>query len=432
MMRNYHRFDTALGPHLLLADASRIYALTPDTADAFDNAAADGETAAIAILASAGLDDEPRMGAISLAVNPPLRSISLAVAQSCNLGCTYCYAQQGSFGKAPAAMPAQIARDAVARLIAQASPGERVQIAFLGGEPLANRALVREVTAYASDLANAQGVRVAFAITTNGTLLRPDDGDFFARHRFAVTVSLDGSQPQHDAQRAFANGAGSYARIIENLRPLLARADLDLSARVTVTPANLDLALALHNLAGLGFRSVGFSPMLSSPTGAGQLQAADLRTLLDQMIACGELFLRSVMAGDPLPFENMQSALREIHRGTHRPYPCGAGAGYFGVAADGAFSACHRFVGDEAGAMGSLAHGIDQAAQTRWLAERAVDRQEPCRSCWARYLCGGGCHHEVIHRGRPACDYIRGWLDFCLRAYVVLLDAKPAYFEALA
>jgi uncharacterized protein len=431
MMRNYHRFDTALGPHLLLADASRIYALTPDTADAFDNAAADGETAAIAILASAGLDDEPRMGAISLAVNPPLRSISLAVAQSCNLGCTYCYAQQGSFGKAPAAMPAQIARDAVARLIAQASPGERVQIAFLGGEPLANRALVREVTAYASDLANAQGVRVAFAITTNGTLLRPDDGDFFARHRFAVTVSLDGSQPQHDAQRAFANGAGSYARIIENLRPLLARADLDLSARVTVTPANLDLALALHNLAGLGFRSVGFSPMLSSPTGAGQLQAADLRTLLDQMIACGELFLRSVMAGDPLPFENMQSALREIHRGTHRPYPCGAGAGYFGVAADGAFSACHRFVGDEAGAMGSLAHGIDQSAQTRWLAERAVDRQEPCRSCWARYLCGGGCHHEVIHRGRPACDYIRGWLDFCLRAYVVLLDVKPAYFETL-
>jgi uncharacterized protein len=171
--------------------------------------------------------------------------------------------------------------------------------------------------------------------------------------------------------------------------------------------------------------------MLSSPTGAGQLQAGDLRTLLDQMIACGELLLRSVMAGDPLPFENMQSALREIHRGTHRPYPCGAGAGYFGVAADGTFSACHRFVGDEAGAMGSVAHGIDQAAQTRWLAERAVDRQEPCRSCWARYLCGGGCHHEVIHRGRPACDYIRGWLDFCLRAYVVLLDARPAYFETL-
>jgi hypothetical protein len=27
----------------------------------------------------------------------------------------------------------------------------------------------------------------------------------------------------------------------------------------------------------------------------------------------------------------MMTALEEVHRGTHRPYPCGAGAGYFGV-----------------------------------------------------------------------------------------------------
>jgi uncharacterized protein len=35
-------------------------------------------------------------------------------------------------------------------------------------------------------------------------------------------------------------------------------------------------------------------------------------------------------------------------------------------------------------------------------------------------LCGGGCHHEVIHRGRPACDYIRGWLHYCLEAWLRL------------
>jgi uncharacterized protein len=56
----------------------------------------------------------------------------------------------------------------------------------------------------------------------------------------------------------------------------------------------------------------------------------------------------------------------------------------------------------------------------RWLTDRHVHRQEPCNACWARYLCGGGCHHEVIHRGRPACDYIRGWLHYCLGAYLRL------------
>jgi uncharacterized protein len=83
-------------------------------------------------------------------------------------------------------------------------------------------------------------------------------------------------------------------------------------------------------------------------------------------------------------------------------------------------------VGDASGAMGSLTDGIDHARRDEWLAERHVHRQEPCRSCWARYLCGGGCHHEVIARGRPACDYIRGWLQHCLAVYLRLTPLRTS------
>jgi uncharacterized protein len=61
-----------------------------------------------------------------------------------------------------------------------------------------------------------------------------------------------------------------------------------------------------------------------------------------------------------------------------------------------------------------------------------VHRQEPCTQCWARYLCGGGCHHESIHRGRPSCDYIRGWLHYCLGAYLRLSRQLPDWFEPAA
>jgi uncharacterized protein len=145
--------------------------------------------------------------------------------------------------------------------------------------------------------------------------------------------------------------------------------------------------------------------------------------MLDAMIDCGREFERRTAAGQRYPFANMVNAMREISRGTHRPYPCGAGAGYLSVSADGELAACHRFVGDVAGVMGSLDNGVDVTRRTRWLAERHVHHQEPCRGCWARYLCGGGCHHEVIHRGRPACDYIRGWLQYCLEAYLRLSQA---------
>jgi len=72
--------------------------------------------------------------------------------------------------------------------------------------------------------------------------------------------------------------------------------------------------------------------------------------------------------------------------------------------------------------------GVDRARQALWLEERHVHRQEPCRDCWARYLCGGGCHHEVIARGRPACDYIRGWLHWALGAYARLGRDRPGWF----
>src|SRR5207302_1515205 len=77
------------------------------------------------------------------------RALSLAVAQRCNLGCTYCYAQQGSFGDVPKSMPLATALKAVDLLFAETNPGERVNLAFLGGEPLINRRVIRAATEHA-------------------------------------------------------------------------------------------------------------------------------------------------------------------------------------------------------------------------------------------------------------------------------------------
>ena len=117
-----------------------------------------------------------------------------------------------------------------------------------------------------------------------------------------------------------------------------------------------------------------------------------------------------------------------IHRGSHRPYPCGAGAAYLSANADGALFACHRLVDDQSFAMGSAAEGSDVAARARHLARRHVDQQEPCRTCWARYLCSGGCHQETAARTDASCDAIREWLEFCLDAYCVVSSERLDWF----
>ena len=195
-----------------------------------------------------------------------------------------------------------------------------------------------------------------------------------------------------------------------------------------MTPSSGPLLPILEHVLSLGVDDAGFAPVIASPTGREQLSQEDLELFLERMLECGESAKTALLEGRRFPFTNFETALNEIHRGSHRPYPCGAGAAYLSVSADGGLYACHRLVDDPDFGMGDIASGSDIAARTTHLAERHVDKAEPCRSCWARYLCGGGCYHEVERRGRVACDYIRGWLEFCLAAYAELSVICPDYF----
>jgi uncharacterized protein len=431
--RDVHLLSGGGGHHILAVDGSRLFDVDEEAFAALNAAAEAGDDAAVQrLLEALGVDAPPFVRDEPLD-SAEVTALSLAVAQKCNLGCTYCYAQEGDFGGRAKNMPLEVALRSVDMLLAGKAAGSRANLAFLGGEPLANRAVLRTVTRHAADLARERGVQLTFSITTNGTLLTPEDGEFFEEHGFAVTVSLDGLREAHNLLRPFKGGRGSYDAVMTAVRPLLSfQRRMQVSARVTVTPRNLKLREALDELVEMGFHSVGFSPMLRSPTGRDEMQAADLEAMLDQMVSCGREFERRILAGERYPFANMVNALREIHKGTHRPYPCGAGAGYAGISADGEIAACHRFVGDKEGALGHVDTGVDPVLQRRWLAERHVHVQEPCNRCWARYMCSGGCHHEVIHRGRPACNYIRGWLHSCLDAYLRLSRAKPEWFGIAA
>lgn len=423
-----HLIATEHGRHLLVPDGSRLYDVDAETFAMLDAARRGGDGELAELLRGLGLATEPYVDDTPV-TTPPVRALSLAVAQKCNLGCTYCYAQGGSFGAPATQMPEATALASVDLLFGDVDPGDRVNLSFLGGEPLLNRPAIHAATEHALRLAAERDVTITFSITTNGTQLTPADAEFFEAHGFAVTVSLDGIGAVNDRLRPYRSGRGSFETVMRKVAPLLAlQRRMQVSARVTVTPENLALRETLDDFVARGFHSVGFSPLLRSPTGSDEMGHRELEVMLDQMVDCGEEFERRLLAGERYPFANAVNALREIHRGTHRPYPCGAGAGYLGVSADGDLAACHRFVGDEDGAMGDVLGGIDRERQARWLEDRHVHRQQPCSGCWARYMCGGGCHHEVISRGRPACDYIRGWLHYCLGAYGRLVARRPEYF----
>jgi uncharacterized protein len=373
-------------------------------------------------------------GLLSLASEPrpvprsvPTRAISLAIAQKCNLGCGYCYAQQGSFGGKARDMDEAVAHGAIDQLLKDAIAGDVITVAFMGGEPLANRRGLHAATHYAANEAEQRGVGVRFAITTNLTLLTDQDIELFDRYRFGITVSIDGLGAVHDDLRPFAGGKGSFARVSANIGRLHAveSRSFQLFARATVTPRNLDLVETLGGLLEMGFDSVMFAPLLSAPAGGGHLAGDDLATMLAQLTRCADLFASHAHEGRLLPLANITRLLKLIKEYRHDQYPCGAGGGYVGVSAGGDYSACHRFVDGADGFLGNVDEGISPKLQEQWLAVRNLAAQTPCTSCWARYLCSGGCHYDAMNAGRLACDYIRGWADVCLRLYQDLHRYHP-------
>ncbi len=431
-----HVFRSTIGAHLFVADGSRIYDVAPDVADEVEGILASGA-------ARDGLSDDELWAALGLFSAgalpryidgrpldpPPLYSISLNVAQACNMSCGYCYADTGKFGGRARLMRFDVARAAVDRLIAESAPGADLVLGYMGGEPLLNRPLIHATTRYAAQAAAAAGRRIRFAMTTNATMLQPADARLFAEFPFALALSIDGAREAHDAVRRMNDGSSSYARLRTGLAVLNRYGrPPHLSARVTVTPQTGDLVPVLDHVLDLGFDEVGFAAVLVSPNPAFAFSRNDYPAFLDRMVACGEKALGEIRAGQSYPFGNFETALQQIHRGTHRPYPCGAGAAYLSANAEGQLFACHRLIDDPRYAMGSVQAGSDVRARAAHLARSHVDGMQPCRTCWARYLCGGGCYHEVARRGRLGCDYIRGWLDFCLRAYVELSSARPQYF----
>jgi uncharacterized protein len=417
-------------PLVLLVANSAVFEVAPEF---FDQLAA-GEPRAVSELAAVGRSASSVVGSGFDEVGPlpAPRAISLNVAQACNLACAYCYADEGRFGGSARRMSQAVARQAVDALLAGAVPGERVLVGFIGGEPLLNRAVMHDTVAYASTQADARSVAVAFSVTTNGTLVEAADIELFRSNPFAVTVSLDGDAVTHDRHRRGHDGRGSWARALQRLRPLLdAPGQARLTARATVTREDLDVARRVAALAAVGFSEVGVSPARTGPNPGLLLRGSDWVGYLCGLVEAGEAELarlrRSGSSGGWL-FSNLGIALSEIHRGAARPLPCGAGYGYVSVDVTGAYATCHRTVGDPRFHLGT-AGALSDVARREFLEPRLVDRQEPCRSCWARYLCGGGCHAEVAQVGRESCDAIRGWLEYCLRRYPLIHAEFPQLFR---
>ncbi|MCK9532016.1 MAG: SPASM domain-containing protein [Gammaproteobacteria bacterium] len=319
-----------------------------------------------------------------------LRNLYLLVSQRCNLTCNYCYAEGGHFGESPRLMDGATLRRAFDTMFPLAS--KSLVVSFFGGEPLLNFRLMQEAVSLGEDMAGKHGLRLRYALTTNGTVVSNDIVAFLREHVDYVAVSLDGDESVTDGQRHFLRGRRSvHATVLETLARFR-EAGIAFALRATVTESGMqDLLGTVRDFGALGASAIRLVPAFQVPGWKNRR----LTRLAEELYAVNRDAMARAVAGEEPCYGEQFYRIRGFMNGERMHHPCDAANGVLAVAADGGVYPCDHFVGNTAFRMGSVHDSVwpgpEAAGVQALLSGNSVEQRPTCRGCDVRHICGGEC-----------------------------------------
>ena len=146
------------------------------------------------------------------ALRPDHLELILFATEKCPFRCTYCY-EDFELGK----MPPEV-QTGIRRLIKARTGLKSLLVNWFGGEPLAAFDVVQSLGRFFYEECDSRNIAYSSAMTTNGYLLNAEVFEELTRYGVKTfQISLDGDENTHNETRHLANGAGTFAGIIDNL-----------------------------------------------------------------------------------------------------------------------------------------------------------------------------------------------------------------------
>lgn len=175
------------------------------------------------------------------------REITLQLTEDCCMACTYCYQHHKTSKK----MTFEQAKSLIDKVFdgfygITKENTSAIVLDFIGGEPLMEIDLIRQITDYTVDKMIAENhpwlpyFRVS--ICSNGLLYFDHRfQDYLNRYMDIIdyTVSIDGNKELHDSCRLDLKGAGTYDRAIAAVKHFDKLVGLHPSTKMTLAPENV-------------------------------------------------------------------------------------------------------------------------------------------------------------------------------------------------
>ncbi len=328
----------------------------------------------------------------------PLTHITLFVAQTCNLKCTYCYGNEGEYGNA-GFMNYETAIKSVDWLIKESKNKKELGISFFGGEPLLNFKLIKKVANYALQQGEKFEKKFEFGITTNGLLLNDENIAFMKKYKIIPVVSFDGPKKIQDKYRVFKNGNGTYDFALKKLKKLL-EAIPDSICRATLMDIK-DYSYVEKHLNEIGFKFVQLT-VATPALFTEKVLHRDIPYILNYIKETSNILIETIKKHNDKNLKKIKYSglgwhlsrmLEQFVYRQKRYFACGAGRSGVAISTDGNVQLCHRFVGISDFILGNIYQkNIFRSEYQVSPTKVNID----CKSCFAKYFCGGGCYHDNI------------------------------------
>ena len=340
-------------------------------------------------------------------LNPKNRGLNIIAVLNldCNFSCTYCF-EEGVKGNL------YMSEATADRLLAFIKDKFRenqdaLVIDFYGGEPLLSLDLIQSISQATKSFAESRNAVYSFTLVTNGSLFtRKAAGKLVPLGLKSVKITLDGPAEIHNKYRPFKSGAGSFDRIIKNIKATCDLVKIGISGNFTKQnykrfPLLLDY-MEEEGLTPDKVSSVKFDAVVSRPQNdpspiefTGGCCSINEPWLLEaEALLRGEILRRGYNTPKPTPMTCMIETTDS-----------------YVVNYDGVIYKCPGFIGKKEFAAGDLEIGVSDYSEILRL---GIYKNPDCAECVYLPLCFGGCRFMA---------YIRdGNID--------KLDCKKEYFDA--
>lgn len=363
------------------------------------------------------INPDVRKGALGFGI----RSLTINVTQICNLHCAYCAAGgDGTYGEPFVRISIEKTFPQIKMLMDKVPEGKNFNITFVGGEPLLYPEGILALCEYMTEEGKSRNVHPQFGLVTNGTLVNDKVLDLLKKFPIHITISLDGDKEINDQVRPTKDKRSSTEQTLAGIKSLNSIRSfiptLGVSAVHSVPEQNLVEAYRFFKTLNMDWYEFNFSYTSKSQELQNQYMN-QLKTIADlAWREGGEQELRKIKVFDHyFTFLDKQQQI-ENH--------CGAGKSFLMMDARNQLYTCPWVVGDKNEIVGR-GDQLDSVKLTEY--QKPLIVLNNCQTCWARYLCGGGCMY--IHSVHTGNKHVKDTL-FCERTRGLILMTLLYYKRA--